>query len=759
MQKYILLVITVITSLATGGIPSGYYDDATGKSGNELKAALHKIVSNHTKYPYTSTSTDVWDLLKITDEDPNDTSKVILLYTGRSQDKDYLDHGASWDYTQYDGGNGTYGEAWNREHVWAKSHGFPDDSDTAYTDIHHLRPADRTVNSSRNNKEFDEGGVADDEATGCYYDNDAWTWEPRDAVKGDVARMMFYMVVRYDPGYHSDNSTYDLELVDSTGNASDSPLFGKLSTLLTWHNDDPVDSWEQTRNDTIYILQGNRNPFIDHPEYADSLWGSSTTTVYFSASGASQNENTGSYNLTVSISNMDGTNATSVQVAITGGSGSAADVNNYTTQTVTFPAGSAADQTVSLTITDDSDYEGDETITFSLQNVSGGNSAAIDYPSQFTLTLNDNDTPELYISEVSEGDGYTTEFLELYNSTSTAIDLTGYKIVMASASTNASESVFDIGSDGGGGDTSIPAGGFWIISRGANRTTFETAFSSFPSSAKFYDGNTGLYFATSTARRWRLRAADGTANTDDGTLIDDTGAAAGGEDQHTIQNPAGTFTTSTSTDGANSTPGALDNDQSLAVELFYFKAIPGGNKVILNWATASETNNLGYIIYRRTGGEPFQNIADYRTAPELTGQGSTTCQTNYSFTDKNVSTGHTYQYRLADVDYSGLKTYHGPVTVTVNTPGLVLARSYPNPFNPVTNISFTLGEPGPVRMTIYDIRGQLVCQLHDKRMDAGSHNIVWRGINDNRKQVASGIYFLRVQNRHNTYCEKLILAR
>ncbi|MFH1852942.1 MAG: endonuclease [Candidatus Neomarinimicrobiota bacterium] len=748
----ILIFLFVLTNnLIPAGIPGGYYDAASGKSGTELKAALHGIVKNHTRYPYTGSGTDVWDLLKITDEDPENSANVILLYSGRSHPK-----------SDNSGENLTYtGDRWNREHVWAKSHGFPSESDTAYTDIHHLRPADESVNTDRNNREFDECTTAHTEAIGCYYDTEAWTWEPRDAVKGDVARMMFYMVVRYDPGKHSDDSEYDLELVDSTGNnAENSPLFGKLSTLLTWHNDDPVDNWERTRNDTIYHFQGNRNPFIDHPEYAVSIWGSSNTTVQFSAFGATVTEGAGTYNLTASLSNMSATTATTAQVAITGGSGSAADINNYTTQTVTFPANSSADQTISLTLTDDAVFEGSETITFALQNVSGGNSAASGYPGEFTLTISENDAPPLYISEVSEGNAdYTTEFLEIYNSSSATVDLTGYKLVMASASTNTSEYVFDIGSDGEGGDVLVPAGGLWVISRGADRSTFEAAFSSFPSAAKFYDGNTSLFFGTSTARRWRLRGSDGSANADDGTLFDDTGAAAGGDGLRTIQNPIGTFTPSSSANGINSTPGQLDGDQSLAVELYRFSGRSAGGQVLLEWSTASEMDNLGFILYRRDNYSDFQKIADYLTDDRLQGQGSVSRQTDYQFSDRQVRVGQTYYYTLADIDYNGFATSHGPVAVTVQPAAFGLASAWPNPFNPRTNITFNVANRDSYRVAVFDIAGRLVTVLNDGPLEPGQHTIVWDGRTTSGTAAASGCYLLRLESGTMVQTGKLLLTR
>jgi len=260
-QIYLAVFALLVWNVVMGQIPAGYYDDASGLQGEELKAALHSIVKNHTKYPYTSSSIDTWDILKEADEDPNNSSNVLLIYTGRSQAK-----------SENAGENPTYtGDRWNREHIWSKSHGFPSESDTAYTDCHHLRASDESVNTDRNERDFDDGGSQHPEATGCYYDGDSW--EPRDEIKGDVARMMFYMVVRYDPGYYTGGGTYDLELVDYTGTNSGESLFGKESTLYAWHLADPVDDNERARNEVIYSYQGNRNPFIDHPEYANYIWG------------------------------------------------------------------------------------------------------------------------------------------------------------------------------------------------------------------------------------------------------------------------------------------------------------------------------------------------------------------------------------------------------------------------------------------------------------------------------------------------------
>lgn len=225
---------------------NSYYEAAYGKTGADLKSALYNIIKVQEKLTYDQ----VWEALKETDEDPNNKDNVILLYTGRSQEKST---------------NGGNADDWNREHVWAKSHGDFGTSIGPGTDIHHLRPTDASVNSSRGNKDFDNGGSLHNECTECRYDGDSW--EPPSRVKGDIARMLFYMAVRYEG-----NGELDLELSD-TVNTSPAPLHGKLTTLLEWHKQDPVDEFEIRRNETIYQnWQKNRNPFIDHPEWAELIW-------------------------------------------------------------------------------------------------------------------------------------------------------------------------------------------------------------------------------------------------------------------------------------------------------------------------------------------------------------------------------------------------------------------------------------------------------------------------------------------------------
>ncbi|MGQ3054751.1 MAG: endonuclease [Roseateles sp.] len=230
-----------------------YYVNAIGKTGVALRSALNTAAAHgHVRMSYSA----VWEALKYTDEDPANTANVLLLYTARSQAK-----------THNAGVNSSDQDAWNREHVWAKSHGFPDEGQWAHTDIHHLRPEDVSVNSTRGNKDFDWGGSAIAEAPGNLTDADSF--EPRAAVKGDVARMMFYMAIRYEGG--DSTGVGNLELADNVGTSGN--LFGRRCTLVAWHRADPVDAAEIRRHSRIVERQGNRNPFVDYPAWGDEVFG------------------------------------------------------------------------------------------------------------------------------------------------------------------------------------------------------------------------------------------------------------------------------------------------------------------------------------------------------------------------------------------------------------------------------------------------------------------------------------------------------
>ena len=277
---YFFLLALFLATVTYAQPPAGYYSSVEGLNGEALKAELNNIIDAHTEYSYSA----VWDILKDTDKDPNNSNNVIGFYSRFSMNA----------AAQYDGAQG-----WNREHVWAKSRGDFGTTMGAGTDVHHIRAADVSTNSARNNRAFDNGGTVYVDGSGNYSGTtpckkgSAWTWEPGDDQKGDVARMCFYMATRYE----GENGEVDLELTEQIlGNTDKQPLHGVLSTLLAWHAADPVDTEEMQRNNIIYSYQNNRNPYIDHPEYVDLIWGSGSGV----ASGGSGGSGSGSSAIIIS---------------------------------------------------------------------------------------------------------------------------------------------------------------------------------------------------------------------------------------------------------------------------------------------------------------------------------------------------------------------------------------------------------------------------------------------------------------------------
>ncbi len=277
-------------SAAWSQAPDGYYQEANASSPEDLRQTVHAIIDDHQRVPYTSFQLDTWDVLEIGDEDQDDPASVTTIYRNSSE----LKQG---------GGNDFY----NREHTWPRSYGFPDDDGRNYpfSDMHALFLADPDYNSARENRPYescdtgcqelptdanDGRGGESGEGSGGYPGTSNWTrgdftdgsfevWAQR---RGDVARALMYMDLRYEGGSHGITEfpepdlilTDDRDLIDDsrTGRNESVAYMGFLSTLLEWHAADPVDDIERQHHEAVFAAQGNRNPFIDHPEWADCLF-------------------------------------------------------------------------------------------------------------------------------------------------------------------------------------------------------------------------------------------------------------------------------------------------------------------------------------------------------------------------------------------------------------------------------------------------------------------------------------------------------
>jgi len=210
-------------------------------------------------------------------------------------------------------------------------------------------------------------------------------------------------------------------------------------------------------------------------------------------------------------------------------------------------------------------------------------------------------------------------------------------------------------------------------------------------------------------------------------------------------------------------------DLSLPVELTSFTAIAGDGQVTLKWTTASELNNDTFLLERSIDGDNFVLFA------EIKGQGSTSQETNYIYTDESVYNGFTYYYRLADRDYSGVITYHKIINATPNSEGVnfeitgqvvkeyTLYQNYPNPFNPETTIRFAIpttdSELKNIKLNIYNSLGQLVSTLFEGSISGGQYRMKWDGTNSEGLNQPSGTYFITFQSTQFIQIRKMILLR
>jgi hypothetical protein len=288
-RRLVALLVLSLASFAAplrAQIPPGYYAGVDATNATTLRATLHDAIDDHTAFPYTSGGTDTWDILEEAMEDPNDPGAILDVYRNRS-------------FPKQGGGNSFY----DREHTWPSSLGFPDEGsgNLPYSDCHMLWLADSGYNGARSNKPFrtcatgcseyvtdvedGQGGGA-----GSYPGQSNWstgvnaagTWEVWAGRRGDVARALLYADIRYEGGNHGVTFATEPQLVltdvqaliaaSNTGNNELVAYMGELSVLLLWHAQDPVDDWERNRNDVVWSHQGNRNPFVDHPEWVSCLF-------------------------------------------------------------------------------------------------------------------------------------------------------------------------------------------------------------------------------------------------------------------------------------------------------------------------------------------------------------------------------------------------------------------------------------------------------------------------------------------------------
>ncbi len=262
-MKQILTIVAVICAAhcAQADAPSNYYASLVGKTGQELKTAVRDLTVHHTVLSYNS----LWKYYPETDAYPDNPNQVWDMYSNN---------------TYYFNSNNDAVSGMNKEHSFPKSWWGGTKND-AYSDLHHLIPADAKANSARSNWPFGEvsssnwdnglskrGTPRSGQGGGATY-----VFEPADQYKGDFARIYFYMVSCYqDLNW---KTTYML-----TNNDWRTLNQWSIDLLLRWAREDPVSEKEKTRNDAIARYQNNRNPFVDNPELMEYIWGSMVGTAW-----------------------------------------------------------------------------------------------------------------------------------------------------------------------------------------------------------------------------------------------------------------------------------------------------------------------------------------------------------------------------------------------------------------------------------------------------------------------------------------------
>ena len=362
MKKAVLSSLCALIALcASAAEPAGYYSSCVGLSGAKLLAELEKVVGSHTSLSYNN----LWTLFGTTDIDDN--GKIWDMYSTKR-----------FTYITDQCGSATVlGSCYNREHSMPKS--WFNSAAPMYTDGFHLYPTDGYINSARGNNPFGECENGKTYSNGSikglgkvgnstYPGYSGTVFEPDDQYKGDFARTYFYMVA----AYNSKVSGWDSSGTNLGGTAY--PGFNNWSRemFVKWHNLDPVSAKEINRNEAVYAQQHNRNPFIDHPELVDYIWGDKSNQGWPGQASADPVFKTPVNNTTVAIgatmvgvkrtatvvvsgANLTGTVAVSVagagfSVSTSSFSASAANTTSGYTLTVSFNPTSAGTFTGTLTL-------------------------------------------------------------------------------------------------------------------------------------------------------------------------------------------------------------------------------------------------------------------------------------------------------------------------------------------------------------------------------------------------------------------------
>ena len=768
---------------------------SSGETGNTL---LSSIRSNYT--PSTlgyDTARDT--LYKVIDKQPDDSLECI--YSGF---KILLDTGVGVDPS-----TDAFNKGINCEHSWPQSKGASDEPQKS--NMHNLFPCKSNVNSSRSNNPFAD--ITDSYTDNWYKrsstlnsipssniddyaekenDFEPATFEPRESVKGDIARAVFYFYAIYESAA---NDTFWNQMKDD---------------LRTWHYADPVTVAEQTRSNAIAGYQNDKyNPFCFDSTLARRAWFSSSSslalaneTFYpycssvensgsnpsnwsasgFSVSTTSPNTSTYSYRANAGTS-YDFIYSPSFDLSdVTSGNGkmvfwvrtTASVFSDFGEMTVyadlgddgvyetavqtysdntSFSSGSYAKLTITLPDAVLGQYNVRFRFAFNRSTGNGGNWNFDDF------SIINTASSVLFINEIDYNDPSTDdeEFIELCGLAGNYTDVT---LKLINGSNGLVYGTIELGYIIISNETEGYGYYVWAPTNTIVTTNVDLSSNGSGASSIQNGSDDGVQVDIGGV------IIDAVSYEDSGTPLNDTDGNAMEQTNFAgaLEDDANTTISRQGLDGSSwelqtRTIGAVNSDQSLPVELTSFTADNSrAGEITLNWVTESEIENLGFLLDRRPETGEWTEIASYITDEALRGQGSVTYRTEYSFTDKTVEPGVTYDYRLADVSYAGEKVYHAlnvlGVAVTEIPEEFALFPAYPNPFNPETVIRYQLSADSDVSLQIYDVKGQMIETLLNKTQDPGFYKVNWKPNN-----LPSGVYFCKLTIGDRASTQKLILLK
>lgn len=404
MKKNYFLLLLLSVSIGFAQIPSGYYNTATG-TGYTLKTQLYNIIKDHTNNGYAGLYTTY--LTSDVDNFYENDGTILDMYSENPSGTDPYTYTTGT--TQRCGSYSVEGDCYNREHIIPQS--VFNEQSPMVADAHFITPTDGKVNGMRSN--YPHGTVSSATYTSqngsklgssSVSGYSGTVFEPINAFKGDIARMYFYFATRYE----NTVASYSYAMFNGSSNQVFTTAF--LNVLLAWHAQDPVSAREIARNNAIYARQNNRNPFIDHPEYVNQIWGGTSSTDTQAPTAPSSLASTSKTAVSITLA----WNASSDNVAVTG-----YDVyaNSAYKTTVSGTATTITGLTASTAYS----------IYVKAKDAAGNTSASSNTISVTTDSSGTGTATDLLFSEYIEGSG-NNKALEIANNTGSSVTLSAYTI-------------------------------------------------------------------------------------------------------------------------------------------------------------------------------------------------------------------------------------------------------------------------------------------------------------------------------------------